>query len=106
MDIAFELKPAHVQHITATREMIYLCQACGWRINQRINTTPERVGTHLLYKHMAFCSEYCIALAKANPRILSRTVVPSDWDEQGYIEEGVFSNWKTDRKRNKQKAKV
>lgn len=83
--------------------MIYLCQNCGWRINQRYERTiaPENVGKHLLYNHMAFCSEYCIESAKANPFVIKRQVRPSDWDEQGWTQNGVYSNWKIERKLNR-----
>lgn len=79
--------------------MIYLCQSCGWRINERNHTTHENIGKHLLYNHMAFCSNNCIEHAKSNPQILGRTVKPSDWNEEGWTENGVWSNWKTNRKR-------
>jgi hypothetical protein len=82
--------------------MIYLCQTCGRRINERYNnsTIPsEQIGKHLLYKHMAFCSENCIDIAKQYPhKILHRPVIPYDWNEQGWHEGGVYSNWKIERK--------
>ena len=84
--------------------MIYLCQSCGWRINERYNSDmpPENVGKHLIYQHKAFCSEDCIETAKSNPGILTRTVVPSDWNEQL---NGAHSNWKIERKINRQRNK-
>lgn len=84
--------------------MIHLCQNCGWRINQRYNNSSisqEKIGTHLLYNHMAFCSESCIENAKENPIVLKRQVRPSDWDEQGWTQNGVYSNWKIERKINR-----
>ena len=84
--------------------MIYLCQNCGWRINQRYDNDIAEgiVGKHLLYNHKAFCSEYCIEKAKGNPHILNRNVIPSDWNEQGRGLNGIYGNWKTDRKINRQ----
>lgn len=84
--------------------MIYLCQNCGWRINQRYNNRtikPENIGKHLLYNHMAFCSEDCIEMAKNDPKVLNRQIEPSDWDEQGWTQNGVYSNWKIERKLNR-----
>lgn len=87
------------------RHIIHLCQTCGWRINQRYNRTiaQEDVGKHLLYNHMAFCSEYCIEKAKEDPRILNLYIMPTDWNEQGWTENGVYSNWKIERKLNRSK---
>jgi len=89
--------------------MIYLCQTCGYRINQRtgdasiyapketfkIDIEPEKVGKHLLYKHKPFCSEECIHLAIQKPYILSREVVPANILERGP------NSWKITRKLNK-----
>lgn len=75
--------------------MIYLCQNCGWRINtrlcikQRISNEPKEIGSHLLYCHKPFCSDWCIEEAKKHPYILERTVKPSDWNEP---------EWKINRK--------
>lgn len=83
--------------------MIYLCQNCGWRINERynINIAQEIIGKHLLYNHKAFCSEDCIEKAKENPHILNRYIIPTDWNEQGWTVNGVYSNWKIERKLNR-----
>lgn len=72
--------------------MIYLCQTCGWRINERIkikHTPGVEIGQHFLYAHKPFCSQWCIDEAKKHPYILERTRKPSDWDEP---------QWKIDRK--------
>lgn len=50
---------------------------------------------------MPFCSTYCIDVAKNNPYITKRQVTPSDWDEQGHIENGKYTNWKIERKINR-----
>jgi hypothetical protein len=72
--------------------MILLCQACGWRINQR-NTNIEQpldeIGKHLIYNNKPFCSERCIEKAKTIPHILSIIKKPTDWDEPA---------WKIERK--------
>lgn len=83
--------------------MIYLCQNCGWRINDRQQNkdTSENIGKHLLYKGKPFCSEHCIECAKAKPNILDRQVRPSDWDEAGWTDKNRpngIANWKTERK--------
>jgi hypothetical protein len=90
--------------------MIYLCQNCGWRINQRLSNknTPENIGKHFLYNHQPFCSEMCIEEAKLNPYRLIRNVKPSDWDEQGWTNHecpNSIENWKMKRKTNKRKIK-
>ena len=73
--------------------MILLCQNCGWRINERsCDKKPEDIGKYLIYSNKPFCSEYCIEKAKLKPYVLTRTVYPSDWNEQG------LNNWKIQRK--------
>tara|TARA_B000000557_G_scaffold233217_1_gene207611 strand:+ start:99 stop:413 length:315 start_codon:yes stop_codon:yes gene_type:complete len=103
--------------------MIYLCQTCGWRINERCHTKEdiddktqfrddicdEDIGKHLLYKHKAFCSIECINKAKKYPRILNRIVVPSDWNEQGWNNKdrpNGIETWKTERKINRIRPKI
>tara|TARA_Y100001970_G_scaffold180354_1_gene219590 strand:+ start:147 stop:506 length:360 start_codon:yes stop_codon:yes gene_type:complete len=103
--------------------MIYLCQTCGWRINERCHTKEdiddktqfrndirdEDIGKHLLYKHKAFCSIKCINKAKEYPRILNRIVVPSDWNEQGWNNKdrpNGIETWKTERKINRIRPKI
>ena len=96
--------------------MIYLCQACGHRINQRTSyrsswrpdeplektgIPDEEIGVHLIYKHKAFCSEYCIELAKSKPCILEREVIPYDFFERGDHNPdrpNGIETWKTERK--------
>lgn len=90
--------------------MIYLCQSCGWRINERIKNkdTPENIGKHLLYKGRAFCSKNCIEFAKENPKILDVQVIPSNLDEAGWTDKNRpngIANWKTERKINKANKK-
>ena len=86
--------------------MIYLCQNCGWRINERKYVKDEKdIGKHLLYNHKPFCSERCINEAKKNPRILERQVIPSDWNEQGWGYPDDIKTWKTERKVNRIREK-
>ena len=91
--------------------MIYLCQTCGYRINQRTQDRSwwqpdeplqktgipdEDVGKHLIYNHMPFCSEDCIEMAKTKPHILQRLVTPANLFERGQ------DTWKTQRKIRRQ----
>ena len=81
--------------------MIYYCQYCGWRINQRTQNiiTPENIGKHLLYNGKAFCSEDCINIAKKRPYIMSLNkpyFEPYKWTEE-------LSNWKNLRKLRRNK---
>jgi len=95
--------------------MILLCQTCGWRINERYNIykienneNNEDIGKYLLYNHKPFCSIECINKAKQYPKILNREVIPSDWEEQGYINKNRpndIENWKTERKINRIRKK-
>lgn len=96
--------------------MIYLCQTCGYRINQRTcdgstwnpkeplarnNINDADVGKHLLYNHKPFCSKECIEEAKNNPTILLRDVTPANYLERyKYNPErpNGLENWKTERK--------
>ena len=83
--------------------MIFLCQNCGWRINQRKDTrnNPEKIGKYLLYEHKPFCSNLCINMTKAKPYTLTQPIEPSDWEESGYINlnrPNGIENWKTERK--------
>lgn len=96
--------------------MIFLCQTCGYRINQRtadgstwrpdepLKRTGVRdkdVGKHLLYNHKPFCSKECIGVAKKNPYILQREVVPSNELERPSYNPNRpnnLNNWKTERK--------
>lgn len=82
--------------------MLYLCQNCGWRINQRLGNNDEKnIGKYFLYNHQTFCSEWCIEQAKGNPTKLNRDVKPSDWNEQGWVNfecPNSIENWKTKRK--------
>jgi hypothetical protein len=78
--------------------MIYLCAACGWRINERIKN-PDVIGKHLLYQHRAFCSEHCIQMDKQNPKLIKDEPIPSDQNERGWrTKEGEYTNWKIERK--------
>ena len=73
--------------------MIYRCWNCGWRINQRYTSYTDKIGTHLLYDHVPFCSEYCIdlyKLLKTKPKESPK----SDWYED---------EWKLKRKINRKK---
>jgi len=99
--------------------MIYLCQCCGSRINQRTrdgsiwrsadeplgrtSVEPSQVGKYLLYNHKPFCSDLCIEYAKKHPYIMNVDVIPAN------ILEREPNGWKTLRKinrnRNKQKQK-
>jgi len=100
--------------------MIYLCQTCGWRINERCYTkydiddetqfrddiNDEDIGKYLLYNHKPFCSVECINKAKEYPKILNREVVPSDWNESGWINKNRpngIETWKTERKINRKR---
>lgn len=100
--------------------MIYLCQCCGTRINQRTadrsiyapneshktDVSPENVGKHLLYKHRAFCQQSCIEEAKKHPHILNREVTPSNWferNEHNPERPNNIQTWKTERKINRTK---
>lgn len=78
--------------------MIYLCQTCCMRINERChmkehindisefkNISQENIGKYLLYNHKPFCSTECINQAKEYPQILNREIIPYDWNEQGYF---------------------
>ncbi len=97
--------------------MIYLCQTCGYRINQRTcdgstwrpdsplrrNTQikAEDVGKHLLYNHKPFCSVECIDVAKKIPYIMKREVIPSNDFEKGSFHPdrpNGIETWKTERK--------
>ena len=99
--------------------MIFLCQTCGMRINERCyqddddelqftDISDKDIGKHLLYNHKPFCSVRCINKAKDNPNILNREVIPYDWNEQGYNNKNrpnCIENWKTERKINRIRKK-
>ena len=96
--------------------MIYLCQTCGHRINQRTcdgsvyqpneplrkrDIKAEDVGKHLLYNHKPFCSEKCIEEAKKNHTILLKDVTPANELERCKYNPdrpNGLANWKTERK--------
>lgn len=93
--------------------MIYLCQNCGHRINQRtadgstwkpdeplekICIEPCNVGKYLLYNHKPFCSSECIEITKKNPNIINRDVIPANILERGP------NSWKILRKINKKQT--
>ena len=76
--------------------MIYQCQYCGGRINERKDNkeTPEEIGKCLLYNNKAFCSNWCIEQTKSKPYVLSLDKPffnPYNWTQE-------MSNWKTERK--------
>lgn len=76
--------------------MIYQCQYCGWRINERkyCKENTEEIGKCLLYNNRTFCSERCIELVKNKPYVLSNDkpfLNPYDWSKE-------TANWKTERK--------
>ena len=82
--------------------MIYSCYYCGWRINSRSNwdkygdhydvpIAPHMVGTHITYRHMAFCSEYCVEQHKHNPK-------PYPAPSPDWWENGRWGRWKELRK--------
>lgn len=96
--------------------MIYLCQNCGHRINQRTadqsSWRPDEplgrtgvadadVGKHLLYGGKPFCDDYCIEQAKARPFILTQEVRPyNDFErcDENPDRPNGLANWKTERK--------
>ena len=104
--------------------MIFLCQTCGYRINQRTcdgstwrpdetlgrtGVRDEDVGKHLLYNHKPFCSNECIEEAKNNPYILKREVIPSNALERPDFNPdrpNGLENWKTERKIGRIRNKV
>ena len=101
--------------------MIYLCQTCCMRINERChmkehindisefkNISQENIGKYLLYNHKLFCSTECINQAKEYPQILNREIIPYDWNEQGYFNKdrpNAIETWKTERKINRIRKK-
>ncbi len=96
--------------------MIYLCQNCGMRINQRTEdqsiykaneplyrtgVADEDVGKHLLYGGKPFCGDFCIDMAKAKPDILKKEVRPWNHFERGDPNPNRpngIETWKTERK--------
>ena len=104
--------------------MIFLCQTCGYRINQRTCDGPswrpdeplgrtgvrdEDVGKHLLYNHKPYCSKECIEVAKKNPYILQREVRPANALERPDFNPdrpNGLENWKTERKIGRIRNKV
>ena len=96
--------------------MIFLCQTCGCRINQRTadqsSWRPDEplertgvadadVGKHFLYNGRPFCGEFCIEQAKSKPYILKREVRP--WNDFERCDSNPnrpngLKNWKTERK--------
>ena len=76
--------------------MIYQCQYCGRRINERKNNeeTPEKIGKCLLYNNKAFCSNWCIEQTKRYPYVLS--LDRPYFDHYAWSPE--MSNWKRERK--------
>lgn len=107
--------------------MIFLCQNCGHRINQRtgdrsiwnpdepsykIEIDESEIGKYLLYNHKPFCSEECIEYAKSKPYIMKKDVKPYNDYESGFYNPdrpNGIETWKTERKirriRNKEKIK-
>ena len=83
--------------------MIYLCNYCGWRINQREKNEKDnsRIGSiPFMYNHQAFCSEDCVNEGKKNykkHKVMNESPV-SDWNEIGWEIQGNYSNWKIERK--------
>ncbi len=76
--------------------MIYQCQYCGYRINERKSNqeTPEEIGKCVLYNNKPFCGDWCIEKARNKPYVFSLDKPlfdPYDWTEE-------MTTWKTERK--------
>ena len=89
--------------------MIYICWNCGWRINERnqdVLENRQEIGKiNCMYLHHPFCSEKCVEQYKY---IFKKSgdkndASPADWNEQGWYIQGIYSNWKIERKINRPK---
>ena len=59
--------------------MIYLCQNCGWRINQRSRNanTPENIGKHFLYNHQKSVGKSLLLVISPNLINLYPELIPN-----------------------------
>lgn len=88
--------------------MLYHCYTCGWIINGRtvkdkyenITTNYEKkdTGEHLTYKNLPFCTQLCIEEYKLG--LVKKRASPQD-----YWENGIWGNWKIERKINRVRNK-
>lgn len=88
--------------------MIYNCWMCGWRINERhkmdkhgnvcrTSVADNQIGKHLVCEGKPFCSKYCVEDYNKQSQFKKNMQA----SPQDYWENGVWGNWKVERKINR-----
>ena len=90
--------------------MLYKCKYCGHDINPRYFRNPReednpRIGSHLLYEHSAFCSDFCIELWKQCKYKPTHTSVLNGAEKSADYCDVPASQWRLERRMRKNKPK-